>query len=124
MKKKSMKDALGKSIQAEELAVKDRFEKADTVMGLTPKGPKAVEKKPVIRDTFTIPDFDYELFAQLQDRLLSLGKSVNKSELVRAGLHALFAMKNQDLLNQVAGITKIKTGRPLESYNKFQQKKP
>lgn len=111
--KKSIKAALGKSITAEEGAVKNRFDRADEIMEKMPKNvQKPTSTKPIVRDSFTIPDFDYALFSQIQARLLKRGKVVNKSELVRAGLQALWAMTDADLDARLENIIKVKVGRP------------
>lgn len=125
--------ALGKSIQAETEKVKgnkqvdeDRFDKADEFLELKsipkqqePKQPKQQkqekqqkQQKRVIRDSFTLPTDDYELITTIRERCLDSRLTINKSEVIRAGLHALNQMSNEELVAVVESLTKIKTGRP------------
>ncbi|NEP56370.1 MAG: hypothetical protein F6K31_05010 [Symploca sp. SIO2G7] len=114
-----MKDALGaslgKSLKAEEDAVKSRFDKAEQVfssLNSTPQEQPQEPKKRVVRDTFTLPTDDYELIAVIKERCLNCGVNVTKSEAIRAGLHALNELTDEKLLNVVKNLTKVKTGRP------------
>ena len=122
MAKKNMKDALGaslgKSLKAEEDAVKSRFDKAEQVFSSpdstsqTSQEPPQETKKRVVRDTFTLPTEDYELIAAIKKRCLNCGVNVTKSEAIRAGLHALNDLSDEELLNVVKSLAKVKTGRP------------
>lgn len=74
---------------------------------------KAVPKKAKpVRDSFTFPADDYALLAELKQRALKAGHEIKKSELLRAGLLALAAMSEPDLVTALAGVERIKTGRP------------
>lgn len=80
------------------------------------KGKKEEKSKgKVIRDSFTIPEDDYQLIKVLKQRCLELGINIKKSELLRAGLHALTNMNDEQITEMVGRIEKIKTGRPAKS---------
>ncbi|NKB17271.1 MAG: hypothetical protein HC770_02770 [Pseudanabaena sp. CRU_2_10] len=66
----------------------------------------------VVRDSFTLPESDYEKITVLKERCLGLAKNVTKSEIVRAGLYALEALSEGQLLSVVEKLEKVKTGRP------------
>jgi hypothetical protein len=70
-----------------------------------------VEKEKVVRDGFTMPRADYEKFKTLKAVCLSGGVAVKKSELLRAGLHALEALAMPDLLARIQALPPIKAGR-------------
>jgi len=140
VKKKDMKAALQNSLTEEDKAVNDRFAKADSVLlrGEELRGEKSLlegeeaqtatasrsrrsgrvaEMAPlpqalVIRDSFTMPEKDYELIRAIQANLLKVGVHLNKSEILRAGLHALIEMQQPGLMKVAAGVEKVKTGRP------------
>lgn len=125
MTRKSMRSALSASLEAEDEAVRSRFEKAESLLGEKPQVseqpvvaiPVAKEpskKERVIRDSFTLPSRDYELITAVRQRCLNSAVNVNKSEVIRAGLHALMEMREEDLLDLVNNLEKIKTGRPTE----------
>jgi hypothetical protein len=76
---------------------------------------KAKAKAKLVRDSFTMPPGDYELIAQLKQRALKLQRATKKSELLRAGLQALTAMSDAQLLRTLEGLSPIKTGRPKAS---------
>ncbi|MCY0858020.1 hypothetical protein [Cupriavidus sp. D39] len=102
--------------------------KVETVKGVVaaPKAEKAekvekVEKvdkaqKPakakVVRDSFTMPEWDYAKLAELKRRCLNGGAHVKKSELLRAGLKMLESLPERQLLAVVAQVETVKTGRP------------
>jgi hypothetical protein len=115
--KKDMKSALGASLKAEEQAVRSRFEKAESVIGGGKSAPRAQEQPrngtdKVIRDSFTIPGDEYELISQIKKRCMKAGISANKSEVLRAGLAALEAMPERELVSLFANLQRVKTGRP------------
>ncbi len=118
MAKKDVKRALGASLRAEEQAVRSRFEKAETV--LSKKQPSTPPKEPparnvagkVIRDSFTIPGNEYEVISQIKKRCMKAGVGANKSEVLRAGLAALDAMPDKELVKLFETLSRVKTGRP------------
>ena len=123
MAKRDMKAALKNSIAVEEQSVQNRFEKAETLLGESrreklPADAKKLlqeeneKKEKVVRDSFTMPQSDYELIAALKSRSLNSGIQTNKSEILRAGLLALFQMSETDFLDKIGDVEKIKTGRP------------
>lgn len=130
------KAALAASIQAEREATQarvprfDKFEKAEAVLGSTEKpsvarvgrSRAAVAARPahvreiplekVTRDSFTMPSTDYEKIGQLRAKCLKAGLSVTKSEIIRAGLHALERLSTENLREVIESLEKVKTGRP------------
>jgi hypothetical protein len=81
-----------------------------------PKAPKAIKApklrtKPV-RDSFTMPEADFALIATLKARTLSAKRVTKKSELLRAGLHALAAMDTATLVATLGALEPVKIGRP------------
>ena len=107
------KQALNRSLQAENQAVQSRFDRAEAVIRSDSEKSKSNPAPPLqaIRDTFSFPSDDYALIAQLQQRCLQSATVVNKSELVRAGLHALSDLPNEQLLQLIGHLTRLKTGR-------------
>lgn len=73
---------------------------------------KKERKTKLIRDSFKFPEIEYRTFDALKSRCLAKGYAAKKSELVRAGLLALAAMSDEDLLKSVSAVEKLKTGRP------------
>jgi type IV secretory pathway VirB10-like protein len=84
-----------------------------------PKAPKAAKpakppkqrSKPV-RDSFTMPPADFALIASLKARTGTAGRETKKSELLRAGLHALEALNTPALLAALGALAPVKVGRP------------
>ncbi len=73
---------------------------------------KKEKKLKVVRDSFTMPQADYQLIAELKLRILKVGLHVKKSELLRAGLQVLAKQTAPQLKQSVVSLEKIKTGRP------------
>ena len=83
------------------------------------KAPKKIKKEKklavkvkVVRDSFTMPQVDYGLIAEIKQKALKSGLHVKKSELLRAGLQALSKLNTAQLKQAVNSLEKIKTGRP------------
>lgn len=114
--KKDLKAALGNSLHAEETAVDDRFTRADAYFGgkegSSGKAAESPTHGKVIRDGFTMPAEDYALIAKLRAKSLEAGYEANKSEVLRAGLHALSSLSTTELVQVVEALSKVKTGRP------------
>lgn len=78
------------------------------------KGDKAGRKaRPaLVRDSFTMPEADFALIAQLKARALAAQRAAKKSELLRAGLHALAVLDKAALVAALDQLAPVKTGRP------------
>lgn len=74
------------------------------------KPPKA--KLKLVRDSFTMPQSDFELIDVLKQRAMNFRHAVKKSELLRAGLQVLAALPDVQLEKALSRITPLKTGRP------------
>jgi hypothetical protein len=111
-----MKSALRESLRSEQMSVRDRFEKAENILGgdetKKEKGRGEPKRPRVIRDTFSFPEHDYRLIVEIQERCLKSCISVTKSEILRAGLKALSALPDVKLVRAMSTIERIKTGRP------------
>lgn len=119
MTKKNIKSALVSSLKAENEAVHSRFEKAESLLEnksshVDPSTDTPPPKEKVIRDSFTLPSKDYELIATIRQRCLKLATNANKSEVIRAGLHILDSLSDEELLQAIKCLEKVKTGRPTE----------
>jgi hypothetical protein len=76
------------------------------------KDKKADGKVKVVRDSFTMPQADYDLIAELKQKALKSGMHVKKSELLRASLQVLSRLSVAQLKAAISRLEKIKTGRP------------
>jgi hypothetical protein len=108
------------------IARKPSVAKAPVVKAIAPKAPKtasAVETKikkvkgtsgkvKVVRDSFTMPKSDYAKIGELKQLCLKDGIQVKKSELLRAGLHAISKLSAAQLKAALSSLEKIETGRP------------
>ena len=59
-----------------------------------------------------MPDSDYQLIAEILQRLPALKARTTKSELIRAGIRALYEMNDGDLQQVLTKLVRLKTGRP------------
>jgi hypothetical protein len=108
---------LEKPARAPAVAVKaaepDRGDKAivDAKSEMTgKKAPKASLK--LVRDSFAMPKADFALIAALKSRALAVRHEAKKSDLLRAGLHALLALDDEALLATLEKLEPVKAGRP------------
>lgn len=77
--------------------------------------PPKLRSKPV-RDSFTMPEADFALIATLKARALAARRETKKSELLRAGLHALAAMEQAALVAALGQLEPVKIGRPKKGH--------
>lgn len=75
-------------------------------------GKPAATGTKLVRDSFTMPQADFELVALLKARALEFKRPTKKSELLRAGLHALNRLNDEALQAALESLTPLKTGRP------------
>ncbi len=69
-------------------------------------------KTPLVRDSFTMPAADFDLIAAMKMRALKLMRPTKKSELLRAGLHALAGLDDTRFQSILNALTPLKPGRP------------
>jgi len=81
----------------------------DTETNSSVPAPKPQQK--VIRDSFTLPENDYQLLKDLQDRAWDVRMRMGKSEILRAGLHALAKLNDKQLQIVLQSVEKLKPGR-------------
>lgn len=93
-------------------AKKAPAEKAPAPAKAAVKKPKKEHKEKVVRDSFTMPQREYQKIAEIKEICLKAGLHVKKSEVLRAGLKALGGMTAPQLKRALAELEKIKTGRP------------
>lgn len=77
-----------------------------------PAKPAKAHKPKLVRDSFAMPKDEYRAIDGLKRRALGLQKQVRKSELLRAGIQALAAMKDRSFPKAIANVPTLKTGRP------------
>ncbi|GGC74977.1 hypothetical protein [Undibacterium terreum] len=70
-------------------------------------------KKPkLVRDSFTMPETEYEVLSQVKKACISAGVEVKKSQLLRIGLVLLKKTDVNALKILIAGLEPLKAGRP------------
>lgn len=79
------------------------------------KEKKEQSKSKVVRDSFTMPQNEYDKIAEFKQICQKAGLHVKKSELLRAGLQALGKLSLPQLERAIVQLAPIKTGRPKKS---------
>jgi hypothetical protein len=85
---------------------------AKPVITLVSKRAKKEHKKKVVRDSFTMPQDEYQKIAEIKAICLKAKLHVKKSEVLRAGLSLLAGLTDAQLKQALGKLEKIKTGRP------------
>ena len=70
------------------------------------------KKVKLVRDSFSLPKAEYASIDALKKRAMSMGVSVKKSELLRAGLMWLNGASDSALKAALTAVPTLKTGRP------------
>lgn len=93
--------------------------KAAPVKAATPaksaKTPAAAEKakKPkLVRDSFTMPEAEYGVFAQVKKACVAAGFEIKKSELLRIGVALIAKLDPKKLQSAQTALAPLKAGRP------------
>jgi hypothetical protein len=73
---------------------------------------EAKQRVRLVRDSFTMPEPDFALIAALKTRAMAAQREAKKSELLRAGLHALMALDSATLVSALGRLQPLKIGRP------------
>lgn len=74
------------------------------------KSPK-LKKSKLIRDSFTMPDSEYDLIAAVKKRCVAKGVAVKKSEVLRAAVISFAALSDATAIAALQALDVIKTGR-------------
>ena len=120
----SVKPSAAKPVSAKPVAVKPIVIKFETAKSGKKNKKSKIQKKAstktegkvkVVRDSFTMPKAEYEKIDTLKAICLKAGFHVKKSELLRAGLHALSSLSATQLKQAIGKLVTIKTGRPKNS---------
>lgn len=87
--------------------------------GATKKGESAKadknarpKKGKLVRDSFTMPESEYDLIAAVKKRCLAKGLAVKKSEVLRAAVIGFAAQSDDAVTAALEALEVIKTGRP------------
>lgn len=70
------------------------------------------KKAKLIRDSFTMPEAEYNLIAEVKRRCLANGLAVKKSEVLRAAIIGFAALPDATIGAALQALEIIKTGRP------------
>ena len=80
------------------------------------KAPKAAVEKPkkpkLVRDSFTMPEAEYAVFAQLKKACVAAGFEIKKSELLRIGVALISKLDAKKLQAAQKALAPLKAGRP------------
>jgi hypothetical protein len=73
-------------------------------------GPAA--RPTLVRDSFTMPEEEYAVLAEVKKACLKAGVEVKKSELLRIGVALVKQLDLASLQSVLASLPQLKTGRP------------
>ncbi len=72
-------------------------------------------KQKLVRDSFTIPEAEYQILVNTKKLLTKSGVEVKKTELLRVGLLLIGKTSLTVLKRHLGGLEKLKSGRPGKS---------
>jgi hypothetical protein len=71
-----------------------------------------VKKAKLVRDSFTMPEDEYQVLSDVKKACLKAGLAVKKSELLRVGVALIRDLENAKLKAAIATLPLVKAGRP------------
>ncbi len=92
-------------------SAKATAKRADKKVSTVKKVKKAAKPK-VTRDSFTMPEAEYQKIADIKVACAKAGMPVKKSEVLRAGLLMLSLLEMAEMKTVFSKLEKIATGRP------------
>ncbi len=99
-KKQPNKKQVSKAVQSKS------FRKSGQVTGVKPA------KQKLVRDSFTIPEAEYQILVNTKKLLTKSGVEVKKTELLRVGLLLIGNSSLPVLKRHLGGLKRLKSGRP------------
>lgn len=101
---------------AKSVAPKPAVKKAPVKKVAKAAAPEAVREKArktrLVRDSFTMPEHEYEQLGLVKKACLKAGFEIKKSELLRIGVALISQMDMATLQNVLGSLPQLKTGRP------------
>lgn len=90
--------------------------KAASKPAAKPAAPKEkLKKTKLVRDSFTMPEAEYEVLGQVKKACIKAGFEVKKSELLRIGVALIKKMEISQLKSILTTLPPLKAGRPKKS---------
>jgi len=119
MTKKDFKASIGASVKVQDVADKDRFGKADSVLSnldaATEKQRQAAQstasKTLVVRHTFSMSESDYTMLDTLRRAAEAKGMRLTASDICRIGLHAISGYRGEEVIVAVDKLERLRPGR-------------
>lgn len=85
---------------------------AKAVVKSEKKADPKVKKIKQVRDSFTMPETEYEVLSQVKKACLKAGFEIKKSDLLRIGVSLIKNLDTVKLKTLLSGLTPLKVGRP------------
>lgn len=71
-----------------------------------------VKKPKLVRDSFTMPQAEYDVLAEVKKSCIAAGFEIKKSELLRIGVAMLQKLDTKKINEALLNLTPLKAGRP------------
>lgn len=76
------------------------------------KAKQKPKKAKLVRDSFTMPENEYQVIGEIKKACLGAGFSIKKSEVLRIGVALLQKMTPAQIQQSLSGLPALKAGRP------------
>lgn len=77
-----------------------------------PEHKEKIKKAKLVRDSFTMPEAEYQVLGDVKKACLKAGVAVKKSELLRVGVALIQRLDLSKLKDVLSGLPPLKAGRP------------
>lgn len=118
MTRKNFEAKLGASIKAQDAAVIERFDEADSLLSKLPKPGDSTSQQPpaqlkieITRGSFSMTKTDYEIIRLLQVTAAQQGVLSTASEVVRAALDAVAGYDGPAIVQALAKLPRLRPGK-------------
>ena len=95
-----------------EVALDQAASEAAAGAAVTEKKKDKAKKQKLVRDSFTMPEAEYEALAEMKKTCIKAGMTVKKSELLRVAVSLLRKMDVAQIEQALGTLTPVKAGRP------------
>ncbi|MES2536434.1 MAG: hypothetical protein V4632_11245 [Pseudomonadota bacterium] len=97
-------------VSAAKPAVKKENEQETSTPAILPK--EKMKKAKLVRDSFTMPEIEYQGLGEVKKACLKAGFEVKKSELLRIGVALIRKLDTATLEGLLSSLSPLKAGRP------------
>ena len=119
MTRKHFAEKLGAIVEAQDVAILDRMEKADSMFSRlsthSNEAPAPVDatakKTSVVRQTFSMSEADFAILSNLRKAAARVDPTITLSEIIRVGINAIKTLDGEQIIAAAGQLERLRPGQ-------------